>query len=190
VSAERGAGRPPGSDGSRARTALLDAATDLFAAQGYAGTTTRQISDAAGMQAGNLRHHFGTKADLFTAVVERAMRRVIEAVSEEVASSPVRPGEVVRRVGAVLEREPATAALLVVAPLERARHPELQHPLEGAPVELEHLLRTTVHDDAMADALIGAAYGLLLYLTTIAPDVDGHAAVEAFARLVDAGLSG
>jgi AcrR family transcriptional regulator len=48
---------------------LLAAARKAFAERGYSGTSTREISDAAGVSEALLFRHFGTKADLFDAAV-------------------------------------------------------------------------------------------------------------------------
>jgi AcrR family transcriptional regulator len=47
------------------RRLLLDAARDLFARQGYRGTTTREIAEASGVTEHLLFRHFGSKAALF-----------------------------------------------------------------------------------------------------------------------------
>lgn len=46
------------------RTALLDAAIDCLAEEGYAKTTTRRIAERAGVTPGALQHHFATRAEL------------------------------------------------------------------------------------------------------------------------------
>ena len=52
------------------RRAILDAAGQQFAAHGFSGTTLRDIADAAGTTHGLIRHHFGSKGDLWRAVVD------------------------------------------------------------------------------------------------------------------------
>ena len=61
-------GRRPGSPDTRA--AILARATELFAAQGYAGTSMRAIATAAGVDSALVHHYFGTKDDLFLAALE------------------------------------------------------------------------------------------------------------------------
>ncbi len=60
------------------RAALLDAAGELFAEDGYAGTGTGDIVARAGLTRGALYHHFRDKPGLF--------RAVMDAVAGELAS--------------------------------------------------------------------------------------------------------
>jgi AcrR family transcriptional regulator len=46
------------------RVALLDAAIDCLAEDGFAGATTRRIAERAGVTPGALQHHFATKTEL------------------------------------------------------------------------------------------------------------------------------
>ena len=61
---------------SRAR--LRDAAVRLFAERGVAGTSVRDIAEAAGVTAGLITHHFGSKERL-KAVVDDLMVEVFTA---------------------------------------------------------------------------------------------------------------
>ena len=61
-------GRRPGAPDTRA--AILDAARELFAAQGFAGTSVRAVAAGAGVDAALVHHYFGTKDDLFVAALE------------------------------------------------------------------------------------------------------------------------
>jgi TetR/AcrR family transcriptional regulator len=49
---------------------ILDAAAELFAKQGFAGTTTRQIAAAIGSTETVLFRHFPTKESLYSAILE------------------------------------------------------------------------------------------------------------------------
>jgi AcrR family transcriptional regulator len=73
------AGRPPGESvrsvlplQSR-RESLLDAATSLFAARGYAETSIDDIGAAAGIAGPSVYNHFASKADLLETAVARAI---------------------------------------------------------------------------------------------------------------------
>jgi AcrR family transcriptional regulator len=58
------------------RRALLDAARDVFAANGFQATRTEDIVKKAGLTRGALYHHFRDKEDLFGAVYEEVASEV------------------------------------------------------------------------------------------------------------------
>lgn len=64
IATERPARR---SDGEHSRERLLRSALDLFAEQGFAKTSTRQIADAAGVNIASISYYFGDKAGLYRA---------------------------------------------------------------------------------------------------------------------------
>ncbi|MEU8147862.1 TetR/AcrR family transcriptional regulator [Nonomuraea sp. NPDC048901] len=53
-------------------TVIMKVATQLFAALGFDGTSTRQIADAAGLNIATVNYHVGGKRELYLAVMERA----------------------------------------------------------------------------------------------------------------------
>ncbi|HEY1966552.1 MAG TPA: helix-turn-helix domain-containing protein [Pseudonocardia sp.] len=65
--------------GPEIRSLILDAARELFAAQGYHRTSTREIASAAGVSERLIYFHFTTKATLF----ERAVAEPFTAFMEE-----------------------------------------------------------------------------------------------------------
>jgi AcrR family transcriptional regulator len=60
-------GRRPG--GPDTRATILLAARELFAAQGFAGTSVRAVATQAGVDAALVHHYFGSKDDLFVAAL-------------------------------------------------------------------------------------------------------------------------
>ncbi len=56
------------------REKILDAATQLFARQGFQGTTTKQISEQTGVTEALIFRHFASKDDLYWAVIERKIK--------------------------------------------------------------------------------------------------------------------
>jgi AcrR family transcriptional regulator len=70
---------------SRAR--LRDAAVRLFAERGVAGTSVRDIAEAAGVTAGLITHHFGSKERLKAAVDEL----MVEVFTAPLAAHSDRP---------------------------------------------------------------------------------------------------
>ncbi|HYC91247.1 MAG TPA: TetR/AcrR family transcriptional regulator [Thermoanaerobaculia bacterium] len=54
----------------RSRRAVLDAALQLFASQGYRATTMREIAEQAGVSTGNVYHHFPDKERIFRELID------------------------------------------------------------------------------------------------------------------------
>ncbi|MBK1616541.1 hypothetical protein CKO44_24170 [Rubrivivax gelatinosus] len=65
---------------------ILDAAEALFAEQGYDGVSVRAITDTAGVRLNLLSYHFGTKAALFEAVIDRRLDVLNERRREALAA--------------------------------------------------------------------------------------------------------
>ena len=66
-------GRPPTARQLQAearREQILETALKLFAAQGFDGTSTRQIAKEAGIAEGLIFHYFPTKGSLLTAILQ------------------------------------------------------------------------------------------------------------------------
>ena len=62
---------PKAEQSDRTRTALLSVAQRLFAEQGYADTSTKDIVDGAKVTRGALYYHFRSKKGIFQAVFEQ-----------------------------------------------------------------------------------------------------------------------
>ena len=60
---------PESTKGERTRTAIIDAAFDLFVRKGYHATSMRQIAEKAGLAPGGIYNHFGSKEDIFVAML-------------------------------------------------------------------------------------------------------------------------
>lgn len=72
----RSPGRPrnAGIQSRSSRDRLLDAAIELFARYGYDPVTTGQVAEAAGLTQSMVHYHFGSKANLWEASIDRLMR--------------------------------------------------------------------------------------------------------------------
>lgn len=68
--------------GEMRRMALLDAATQVFARDGYQGASMRDVADIAGITTVGLLHHFPNKVALLRALLDRRDQRVTERFSE------------------------------------------------------------------------------------------------------------
>lgn len=89
VSDIRTAGKRSAEDARRTRESIIASALALFSARGFDSTGVREIADKAGVSHGVLRHHFGSKMDIWTSVAEEAfahyrgiMLPVVEAAAD------------------------------------------------------------------------------------------------------------
>jgi AcrR family transcriptional regulator len=82
------AGKPRIRDADRSRRAILDAAEMRFAERGFEAVSLQQIGDAAGLSRGTPNYFFGSKQDLYVAVLERVFADREEATVR--AFAPVR----------------------------------------------------------------------------------------------------
>jgi TetR/AcrR family transcriptional regulator len=79
---------------ARSRAAILDAAERLFAEKGFEATSLNEVGALAGVSRGTPGYFFGSKADLYQAVLDRCFGEVREAVRsgrERALASSQRP---------------------------------------------------------------------------------------------------
>ncbi|MCD0449546.1 TetR/AcrR family transcriptional regulator [Actinocorallia sp. API 0066] len=111
---------------------LLDAAAELFAAQGYDAVSVRAVNKAAGMNPAAVHYHFGSKEALATALLERGLGDLWSARLTELdgllrGTGPVRASRIAALLVeplAALAADPARRWLVgLLARLVRAGHP-------------------------------------------------------------------
>ena len=68
--------------GERTTQRILDVAEELFATQGYDGTSLRQIAGQARIKQPGLYNHFAGKQALYEAVLFRALNPMAEAMAQ------------------------------------------------------------------------------------------------------------
>ena len=67
---------------------LLDTAARVFAKRGYAGATTAELAEAAGVSEPIIYRHFKSKKDLFIALVDLTGQDTLSLWEHELASAP------------------------------------------------------------------------------------------------------
>ncbi len=86
------------------RAAIVSAAMQLFAKNGFRGTTTREIAAAVGVSEPVLYQHFAAKRDLYTAIVDQMVSDVgveFDAIVQHV-NEATNPREFLLAVGAAV----------------------------------------------------------------------------------------
>lgn len=95
--------------------AILDAAEPLFARQGFAATTIKQIGAAAGVNPALIYYWFGSKEELYRALLQRLLTTMATRGSERLAAAPSPEAAVRALVGLqseVLSEHPSIARLM------------------------------------------------------------------------------
>ena len=103
------------------RQQILDVATELFARQGYNGTTTRQVALRAAVNEAITFRHFPTKEELYWAVIERQCSPKPGRLSmEERLGSNDDPAEILTAIAEdIITRDTTLSRLLLFTALEK-----------------------------------------------------------------------
>jgi AcrR family transcriptional regulator len=108
---------------STQKDAILAAASQLFARQGYHGTSTREIARLADVSENTIFRHFERKEDLFWSALRtrcsaiKLRREMVEGMSEGVALEIVLP-KIIEFLTDILNYSPELLRLIAVAMLE------------------------------------------------------------------------
>ena len=85
------------------RAQLLDAANEVFTSKGYHAAAMDDIAEAAGVSKPVLYQHFPSKLDLYLALLDSSCERLVEVVTEALASTDHNADRVVATMGAFYE---------------------------------------------------------------------------------------
>lgn len=134
------------------RERVLDAAVQLFLANGFDQTSMDAIAAHAGVSKTTVYAHFADKFALFRAVVERSGRTLAVQLDETRLRAGQDPrARLTEIVLTVLEATtaPEFIAFLRVMITESARHPDLSSEAEAPePVDLVGLIASTLEEEA------------------------------------------
>jgi len=199
-----GPGRPAGADSAQTRARVIEAAREFFANCGYAPATNKLIADAAGVTAGALYYHFGSKGDLFAAVCDDSFATIYSRYADEITEPLDMRGLLHQLLMASMKlnrEQPSLAGFVATAPLEARRHPELASAV-GRHVTQRNTVLTGLIQAGQQAGLIragipaaqaGALLGLLLHgfadaAAELSP-AELEAQAELFEQLIDSGLA-
>jgi len=195
----RRAGRPSADAGPAvSRASLLEIAARQIGVHGFVRTTFRGIAAEAGVSYGSVQHHFPTKRELWSALVEEVLlpaHRASRAVSSEDEIRRVLTERVRARVEAAVLRPGLSAAILTdTSEGAGARLAELASALQADRAVEREMLRSLIAagqlravDEVAVAAVLGVA---LTTLSSAKPamaallglDMDDAASRERLAR--------
>ena len=165
------------------RAVILEAARDVFTQQGYARATTRRIASAAGISEVTLFRHFGSKHNLFLAMLDSfAAPAMIIEMRQQLTGSLRKDmtllGSIFMKV--MLERGDYVRLMLC----ESTHFPELREALGSNPRLLRAMLADylsekiaqgelrALHPQAMAQAFLGMFYAYGISLGMLEVEID------------------
>ncbi|WP_282781053.1 MULTISPECIES: TetR/AcrR family transcriptional regulator [unclassified Nocardia] len=123
-----GPGRPAGIDSVDTRQRVVDAAIRCFAQHGYGPATNSVIAGIAGVTAGAVYYHFGTKSQLFETVCAEVYGRIQDRAAAAIDGA-LSVRELLQALLAVSMRinheHPELAGFVATAPIDARRHAEL-----------------------------------------------------------------
>lgn len=99
------------------RRAIIDAAVRLIAERGFSATSVDEIAEAAGVAKGSVYYNFGSKADLFAAILTQGITRLTAALRAALDDGP-QPTPVARVVAELLGQVRANPAFAKVIAAE------------------------------------------------------------------------
>lgn len=110
-------------DPEATRTAVLAAAEKLFAENGFANTSLRDISNASGVSHPLIHHHFGSKEELYQAVKRRLVENYAQRFphAARAVNRPLNLGPELRRLMAYIGDNPMLLRLCAWTRLEGDR---------------------------------------------------------------------
>ena len=177
------------------RTRLLAAAAAVFARRGYDGSSINEITSEAGLSTGAVYAHYGSKAELFAAMLRAHCRDEVERL----LGGDLGVADLLAARGAVLDRRsPAEGSLLVEAIVAAKRDPEVAAVLVSAFAERETFMTelvqraqragdidSSVSAEAAARFTLMVALGSLLAAAIELPPVDHDGWSDLINGLVD-----
>jgi len=177
------------------RERIVDVALDLFARQGYQGTSLRHIAERLGVSKAAVYHHFHAKDDIARTVVGRALDVLTEA-SDRLVVAGTDPGAWQRALTQIIDIALRHRQMLVV--LERnedvfhalfANDPEL-----GARMAQQNMKLSVLFADPRLDprvrvrlgSTLGAIFGPLVMLSDHYQDLPADRLREELMEVIEA----
>lgn len=131
---------------------LIAAASELFAERGFRGTTVREIAARAGVNLASGHYHYGSKKDLYLAVLRAQFAEIRALLARRGAARPARELKRLSRsaVARLLQARAQAMLDLLIGPPPGLHGTLLQRemidPSEALPVIVEEFIVPMVHE--------------------------------------------
>ena len=151
------AGRPSKSDAEAVDGRLLDAAETLFLDHGFDGASVAAVAALAGASKQTIYQRYPTKAHLFEAVVERAMKRFLGGLQGTISGRTIE-ARIRHLATSFVDRmlEPRTLGLMRALIVEAGRSGELAQAVDR---DAHRRIEQFIVDSGELDALVDESHG-------------------------------
>ncbi|WP_280833609.1 TetR/AcrR family transcriptional regulator [Mycolicibacterium frederiksbergense] len=163
---------------------MIDAACRCFAQFGYGPATYNQIAEMAGVTAGSVYYHFGTKNKLFEAVCDDVYGKILASAAPAISG----PHSMRALLHAALtesirinREHPELAGFVATAPIDARRHQELSAAFARQAARATEALAQAVAA-GQEGGLIPAEYSPVQAARVIIAIVDGFAHAAAITK--------
>jgi AcrR family transcriptional regulator len=129
------------------RSAIVAAAIRLMVREGIAAASTRRIAAEAGVAQATIHYVFGTKTELYRAVIEAVTANLVRAVEAGLAPHPHWTEDVAvasTAVWTIVEADASTALLLIELTVHALRDPDLRDLAAGLHSSYQRLAEDAV----------------------------------------------
>jgi TetR/AcrR family transcriptional regulator len=160
--------KKPGANSDRTRKLILKHATDEFATKGYDGARVDSIARRFGLSKNMLYHYFGSKEDLFIAVLENSYK-AFRARQQYIGTPHADPVEAISRLIAqtfsAFTENHKLVALLTSENLHKGRHIRRSRAIRPLYNPLIDRIREILHQGAVAGVFRKNLDPVLIYVS-------------------------
>jgi len=121
-------GRPADTDSTDTRDRIVVCARERFAAEGFEGTTNREIAETAKVSSAALYHYFPSKVDIYIAVCDSITETFVNVFARVKESETTLEGRLVAlftEVGTLGASVPSTVGFITGISAVKGKHPEV-----------------------------------------------------------------
>ena len=157
---ERKLGRPADTDSTDTRDRIVRCAQEVFAAEGFEGTTNKDIAARAGVSSTALYHYFPSKADLYVAVCESITHVFVDVFNKATSSATTlerRLTALFAEVGILGAASPSIVGFITGISAVVKRHPEVSRGTEAFGVEFRKMTLTLIETATESDGILRGA---------------------------------
>jgi AcrR family transcriptional regulator len=182
------------------RRQLLDAALEVFVAQGYHAAAMDEIAERAGVSKPVLYQHFPGKLELYLALLDQSVDELVETVSRALDSTTDNKQRVAATFSAYFEYVAGEGqAFRLVFESDLSNESAVRERLERGQRECAEMISPLVRQDAGLDddeahllsvGMVGLAQVTARYWLSTQDHIPREAAEQLVARLAWRGISG